>query len=209
MKNRFIFCLLLGFSLNIYCIEIRYTLLNGTVGNFNVPNDIVEFNARKGNINFIRSNGEIINFKGILSPMTEIFGLENLPILNRIELALQLHCDNLLFLKSSSVEYLLIYMEVDLNNLDFLINFPNLKYLGFEGIKYKNNITDIRKTRIKYFIVSHVKYDGNIILKQDGALEEFICFYSDIVLDSDRNIKIINNYNDFVNEPKYFKLFDW
>jgi hypothetical protein len=100
MKNKIIICLLAIFPLNIYGVEIKYTLLNEMEGNFDVPDDIVEFNASKGNINFIRSSGEIVNYKGLLSPMTEISGLDNLPILNRIELARQLHCDNLSFLKS-------------------------------------------------------------------------------------------------------------
>jgi hypothetical protein len=197
------------FSLNIYGVEINYTLLNGTDGKFDVPDDIVEFNAFKGNINFIRNSGEIINFKTLLSPMTEILGLDNLPILNRIELSLQLHCDNLSFLKNSSVEYLLINMGVKLNNFDFLVNFPNLKYLGLEVLEYQNNVMDIRGTKIKYLIVSHIRNNENIILKRNDILEEFICFYSNIILDNNSNIKIINNYEDFVKEPKHFKLFDW
>jgi hypothetical protein len=57
--RKFIFlALFVGFILNIYCVEIKYTLLNGTQGKINVPEDIVKIITYKGNMNFIRQNGK-------------------------------------------------------------------------------------------------------------------------------------------------------
>jgi hypothetical protein len=99
-------------------------------------------------------------------------------------------------------------MGVKLSNFDFLINFPNLKYFCLEAAEYQNNVIDIRDTKIKYFIASHIRNNENIILMRNDTLDEFICLYSDIILDNNHNIKVIDNYTDFINEPKYFRLFD-
>ena len=192
-----------------YCIEIEvnYTLLNGTRGSITIPNDIVEINAFKGDMNFVRSNGEIINLRTI-SPMTEIIGIENLPILNRMELSMQLNTDELVFLRSISLEYLFIDF-ITLENMNFLSNFPNLKYLGLQSITYNSNIMDLTNTQIIYFIVSYIRSTETIELLRNYNLNEFIVFFSDIILNENQNIKIINNYNDFINEPQHLRLFMW
>jgi hypothetical protein len=210
MYKALIYCVILFAFINFkgYSVEISYTLLDGTKGTINVPDDIVEISAFKGNMNFIRSNGDRINLRTV-SPMTEIIGIENLPVLKRMELALQLHCDNLLFLRNSSLEYLLINWLTELNDLDFLINLPNLKYLGLQAMNYNNNVMDLRNTQIKYLIVSYIWTNETIEIIRNNYLEEFIYFYSNIVLNDNQNIKIIDNYNDFRFEQKHFSLFDW
>jgi hypothetical protein len=209
MKKNIIFGILFSlFIENLYCVEIKYTLLNETKGSINVPNDIIEINAFKGNMNFVRNNGEIINIKNV-SLMTEITGIENLPMLNKMELALQLSCNDLSFLKSNSLEYLLINWGAKIDSMEFLNNFPNLKYLGLQSIEYNNNIMDLKNTLIKYFIVSYIRTKETIKLLRNNYLEEFICFYSDIKIDNSSDIKIINNYNDFIGEMQYFELFHW
>ena len=106
--NKIIHSLLFLFiGLYSYSIEISYTLLNGTKSTINIPNDVIEINAFKGNMNFVRSNEEIITLR-TTSPMIEIIGIENLTTLTRMELSMQLHSENYDFIKSTSLEYLLI-----------------------------------------------------------------------------------------------------
>ncbi|MDR0456072.1 MAG: hypothetical protein LBH20_05260 [Treponema sp.] len=99
-------------------------------------------------------------------------------------------------------------MGVELNDMGFLYNFPNLRYLGLEGIKYNNRIMDLNNTLIEYFIVSHIQTNETIELLNYNNLKEFICFYSNININI-AGIKIIDNYDDFINEPEYFELFEW
>jgi hypothetical protein len=197
-------------SINCYSIDIEfsYTLLNGSRGSIIIPNDIVEIDAFKGNINFIRNNGETINLKTI-SPMVEIYGIEKLYILNRMELSMQLNGSEIInFLKNDSVEYLFLDY-ITLSNMDFLSNFPNLKYLALQSIKYNDNKMDLKNSQIQYFIVSYIQSNEEIELIKNTTLKDFIVFYSSIKINNDQNINITNNYNDFINEPKYFKRFMW
>ena len=194
-------------GLNSYGVEINYTLLNGTKGRLTVPDDIIEINAFNGNMNFVRSNGELINLR-TTSPMIEIIGIENLPILNKMELSRQLNTNNLSFLRSSSLKYLFIDW-VTLENMDFLQNFPNLRHLGLQSITFNGANMDLSNTQIRYFIVSHIRSADTIELIRNNYLEEFIYFFSNIVLNNSQNIRIINNHNDFRNEPTHFRLFMW
>jgi hypothetical protein len=110
------------------------------------------------------------------------------------------------FLKSNSLEYLLINWGAEIDSMGFLENFPNLKYLGLQSIDYNSNIMDLKNTSIKYFIVGHIRTKDTIRLLRSNSLEEFICLYSDIKINDDRNVNI--KYNDFVGKNRYFKLFD-
>ena len=202
--------LFLFISFNCYSIDIEfsYTLLNGTKGSINIPNDIIEINAFKGNMNFIRTNGEVINLRTI-SPMVEIHGIEYLNSLYRMELSMQLNGSEIInFLKNDSLEYLFLDY-ITLANMDFLLYFPKLKYLGLQSIKYNCTKMDFKNSQIQYFIVSYIQSDNEIKLVKNNNLKDFVIFYSNIKIEDNQDVKIIDNYNDFINEQKYFKRFMW
>jgi hypothetical protein len=190
----------------LFSVELKYTLLNKTNGTINVLEDIVEIIAFKGNMKFIRKNGEKTNIH-TNSPMTTINGLEKLPELKRIELIYQLSCNDLSFLKSATVEYLLlIEPSVNINDINFLQNLPNVHHLYLSAIKYNSTVIDITGHNVSYLFLENIQTNEEMKLYSNNKLIEIINIGNkiDIVNNKLKNYKYITNelYEEL---GKYFK----
>ncbi|GHU34441.1 hypothetical protein FACS1894172_14710 [Spirochaetia bacterium] len=185
--------------INIFSVNIKYELSNGTVGKKEVPEDVIEIIAFKGAMNFITQDGSktVISTR---SPMKRIDGLEKLLLLKRLGLIYQLDCNGISFIINNTLEYLLIDSGITLDNMDFLNNLPNLHYLGLIDIEYKNNIMNIENSLINYLLLSHINYTGlnsineQIIIYNNIGLQKIVNVWNNIKINNNK-IVIIENQN--------------